>query len=85
MSVQAQVLDLLDALQRRLGVAYLFISHDLGVVAHVSDEVLVMKDGEVVERGDAATVLTTPTHPYTEALLSAVPRLPVPTSAGGSR
>jgi len=84
-SVQAQVLDLLDDLQRRLGVAYLFISHDLGVVAHVSDEVLVMKDGEVVERGDAATVLTTPTHPYTEALLSAVPRLPVPTSAGGSR
>src|SRR5690606_6539612 len=51
-SVQAQILDLLVALQRALGVAYLFISHDLGVIHHMSDEVLVMKDGVVVERGD---------------------------------
>ncbi|OUE24907.1 dipeptide ABC transporter ATP-binding protein [Clavibacter michiganensis] len=74
-AVQAQVLDLLDELQRRLGLGLLLISHDLGVVAHMSDEVLVMSDGRVVERGSADDVLVRPTHPVTRALLAAVPRL----------
>jgi len=74
-AVQAQVLDLLDELQRRLGLGLLLISHDLGVVAHMSDEVLVMSEGRVVERGSADDVLTRPVHPVTRALLDAVPRL----------
>lgn len=74
-AVQAQVLDLLDELQRRLGLGLLLISHDLGVVAHMSDEVLVVSDGRVVERGSADDVLTRPTHPVTRSLLDAVPRL----------
>ncbi|MBM7388519.1 peptide/nickel transport system ATP-binding protein [Clavibacter michiganensis] len=74
-AVQAQVLDLLDELQRRLGLGLLLISHDLGVVAHMSDEVAVMSDGRIVERGSADDVLTRPTHPVTRALLAAVPRL----------
>ncbi|QOD45054.1 dipeptide ABC transporter ATP-binding protein [Clavibacter zhangzhiyongii] len=74
-AVQAQVLDLLDDLQRRLGLGLLLISHDLGVVAHMSDEVAVMSEGRVVERGSADDVLARPTHPVTRALLEAVPRL----------
>ncbi|MGW4460976.1 dipeptide ABC transporter ATP-binding protein [Micromonospora sp. NPDC004704] len=74
-SVQAQVLDLLADLQQRLGVSYLFISHDLGVIHHVSDQVLVMKDGRVVEAGDTAQIFERPQHAYTRALLAAVPRL----------
>ncbi|TNM67350.1 ABC transporter ATP-binding protein [Streptomyces sp. NP160] len=74
-SVQAQVLDLLDDLQQRFGLSYLFISHDLGVVYHVSDEVLVMKDGRVVERGTAEEVFERPQQPYTRQLVSALPRL----------
>lgn len=74
-SVQAQVLDLLADLQQRLGVSYLFISHDLGVIQHVSDRVLVMKDGSVVEAGDTAQIFERPQHAYTRALLAAVPRL----------
>ncbi|MFE3877366.1 dipeptide ABC transporter ATP-binding protein [Kitasatospora sp. NPDC059146] len=77
-SVQAQVLDLLAELRAELGVAYVFVSHDLGVVRHVADEVLVMKDGEVVESGDVAEVLTAPRHPYTRQLLDAVPHLDGP-------
>ncbi len=72
-SVQAQVLDLLAELQSSLGVAMLFISHDLGVVRHLCDKVIVMKDGEIVERGDVDEVFVRPTHPYTKALLSALP------------
>jgi peptide/nickel transport system ATP-binding protein len=72
-SVQAAVLNLLDDLRDRLGVAYLFISHDIGVIAHMADRIAVMYRGGVVEEGPAAAVLAPPYHPYTEALLSAVP------------
>ncbi|WP_062350883.1 dipeptide ABC transporter ATP-binding protein [Herbidospora yilanensis] len=72
-SIQAQVLDLLTGLQAELGVAYLFISHHLGVVRHVSDHVLVLKDGRAVESGDAHQIFTAPADPYTQELLAAVP------------
>ncbi|GIJ47844.1 ABC transporter ATP-binding protein [Virgisporangium aliadipatigenens] len=74
-SIQAQVLDLLTDLQDELGVSYLFISHDLGVIHHVSDRILVMKDGRVVEHGSAADIFERPQHEYTRRLLTAVPRL----------
>jgi peptide/nickel transport system ATP-binding protein len=73
-SVQAQVLNLLADIREQTGVTYLFISHDLAVVRQVSDEVVVMRRGAVVERGPTARVLDEPEHPYTQALLSAVPR-----------
>jgi oligopeptide transport system ATP-binding protein len=73
-SVQAQVLNLLADIREQTGVTYLFISHDLAVVRQVSDEVVVMRRGAVVERGPTARVLDEPEHPYTRALLSAVPR-----------
>lgn len=75
-SVQAQVLDLLADLQAELGLAYLFISHDLGVIRHVSDEVLVMRHGQVVEHAPVEQLFESPQHPYTQRLLGAVPRLP---------
>ncbi|MBF4573332.1 ABC transporter ATP-binding protein [Herbiconiux sp. VKM Ac-1786] len=74
-SIQAQILDLLDRLQREHGVAYLFISHDLGVVQHMSDTLAVMKDGRVLEQGRASAVFDSPAHPYTQALLAAAPRI----------
>ncbi|MFI6813979.1 dipeptide ABC transporter ATP-binding protein [Nonomuraea sp. NPDC050328] len=74
-SIQAQVLDLLADLQAEYGTAILFISHDLGVVHHVADRVLVMKDGRIVEEGEVEEVFTRPAHPYTQALVAAVPRL----------
>ncbi len=73
-SVQAQVLNLLRDLQDELGLAYVFISHDLAVVRFISDEVLVMKDGEVVEQASAAMILAAPQQEYTRRLLGAVPR-----------
>jgi len=75
-SVQAQVLDLLADLQAELGLAYLFISHDLGVIRHVSDEVLVMRHGQVVESAPVESLFEFPQHEYTRRLLGAVPRLP---------
>ncbi|MCS5713368.1 ABC transporter ATP-binding protein [Herbiconiux sp. CPCC 205716] len=74
-SIQAQILDLLDRLQREHGLAYLFISHDLGVVQHMSDTLAVMKDGRIVEHGRSSAVFDRPAHPYTQALLAAAPRL----------
>ena len=73
-SIQAQVVNLLVELQRKLDLAYLFISHDLGVVKHVSRRVAVMYVGKIVELADADALFEKPRHPYTEALLSAVPQ-----------
>jgi len=72
-STQSQVINLLSDLQDRLGLAYLFIAHDLSVVRHLSDRIAVMYLGQIVEEGDANDVYTRPTHPYTAALLSAIP------------
>jgi peptide/nickel transport system ATP-binding protein len=71
----AQILNLLRELQRDLGVAYLFITHNLGVVEYLADEVAVMRAGRIVEQGPAADVLRSPRDEYTRALLAAVPRL----------
>jgi peptide/nickel transport system ATP-binding protein len=73
-SVQAQVLNLLKDLQDELGLSYVFISHDLAVVRFMADEVLVMKDGEVVEQASVSQILEAPKQDYTRRLLGAVPR-----------
>ncbi|MGE5848960.1 MAG: ABC transporter ATP-binding protein, partial [Candidatus Methylomirabilota bacterium] len=73
-SVQAQILNLMLALQKQLGLTYLFVAHDLSVVKHVSDRVAVMYVGQIVEMADTQPLFATPKHPYTEALLSAVPK-----------
>ncbi|MGQ4495749.1 ABC transporter ATP-binding protein [Dermabacteraceae bacterium P13101] len=78
-SIQAGVINLLDDLKNRLGISYLFVSHDLSVVSHISDRIAVMYLGKIVEIGDTNSVFNDPQHPYTKALLSAVP---VPDPAG---
>jgi peptide/nickel transport system ATP-binding protein len=74
-SVQAQILNLLQELQRELGVSYLFITHNIGVVEYIADEVVVMNRGRVEEAGSVDAVLSHPTQAYTRALLAAVPRI----------
>jgi peptide/nickel transport system ATP-binding protein len=74
-TIQAQVLDLMRELQRDLGMGMIFITHDLGVIAQIADEVAVMYLGTIVERGPTAAVIRTPLHPYTRGLLAAIPSL----------
>jgi oligopeptide transport system ATP-binding protein len=72
-SIQAQIVNLLDDLQDELGLTYVFVAHDIGVVRHVADRIAVMRDGKIVEEGSADQVCGRPAHPYTKKLLSAVP------------
>jgi ABC-type glutathione transport system ATPase component len=77
-TIQAQILDLLRQLRDELGIAILFITHDMGVVAELCDDVIVMHDGVIVERGDVRSVLAHPTDPYTVSLMDAIPKLDTP-------
>jgi peptide/nickel transport system ATP-binding protein len=72
--VQAQVLNLLQDLQDEYGLSYIFISHDLSVVKYISDQVMVMHQGQVVEMADADELYRNPRHPYTRSLLAAIPK-----------
>ena len=83
-SIQAQVINMFEELQEKLGVAYLFIAHDLLVVRHISDRVAVMYLGRVVETADSDELYDSPIHPYTQSLLSAVP-IPDPVTAKSSK
>jgi peptide/nickel transport system ATP-binding protein len=77
-SVQAQILNLLHELQQELGLSYLFITHNIGVVEYIADRVAVMRGGRIVEQGDSVSVLEHPQDAYTRALIDAVPRLDLP-------
>jgi peptide/nickel transport system ATP-binding protein len=79
-SVQAQILNLLRELQRELGVSYLFITHNIGVVEYIADRIAVMRRGRIEEAGDCERVLSAPQQNYTQTLLAAVPRLGLPTA-----
>jgi len=74
-SIQAQIIELLADLKQQLGLTYLFISHDISVIGYVSERIAVMYLGKIVEEGDTRTILQSPLHPYTQALLSSVPRV----------
>jgi len=74
-TIQAQILALLKDLQEQLGIAVLFITHDMAVVAELCDDVIVMRHGEIVERGDVRSILARPQHPYTIALMNAIPKM----------
>lgn len=74
-SIQAQIIELLADLKRELGLTYLFISHDISVIGYVSERIAVMYLGKIVEEGDTHTILNSPLHPYTQALLSSVPQV----------
>jgi oligopeptide/dipeptide ABC transporter ATP-binding protein len=84
-SVQAQIINLLEELQERLGLAYIFISHDLSVVRHIADRVAVMYFGRIVELGACEDVFDSASHPYTHALLSAAPIADPRAGAGKAR
>jgi oligopeptide/dipeptide ABC transporter ATP-binding protein len=77
-TIQAQILELMSSLQRELGMAILLITHDLGVIAQVCDEVVVMYAGRVAEQGPVEAIFRRPTHPYTRGLLASIPRLSTP-------
>ena len=83
-SIQSQILNLLLELQEEMGIAYVFIAHDLAVVKHISDHVAVMYLGKIVEYADADAIYENPLHPYTETLISAIP-IPDPTVRGKKR
>ncbi len=84
-TIQAQILELLADLQREEGLAILFITHDLGIVRHISDRTYVMKEGEVVEQGPTANIFANPAHPYTRKLMDAVPAgTPAPMATGAT-
>ncbi len=76
-SIQSQIINLIASLRRRLGLAILFISHDLSVIRHVSDRIAVMYLGRIVEMGPTEAIMSAPQHPYTKALLSSIPKLGV--------
>ena len=82
-TIQAQILDLMRALQRDIGMSIIFVTHDLGVVAEMADDVLVMRHGEIMESGTCVQLFDAPRHPYTRQLLDLVPRLDQPAPVYG--